>query len=332
MAEQKRFFSCDWGSSSFRLRLVRRDALAVVDEVRSDAGAVKLTQRGTLDAAAREKMFVDYLREPLAVLARRHGVGPTERQVVVSGMASSSVGWRELDYAPLPAKVDGMEWLWAGESVTDADGQMYQVMLVSGVCSKRDVMRGEEVQVTGLFTEPALAPLANRCVVVLPGTHSKHIVIEAGRMTTFTTYMTGELFDLLARQSVLRHSVVIEPKPLNDHLWAAFDAGTANARGHSVLAGLFGVRVKGVFGELDRSEAGAYLSGLLIGTEVEALLAERGDWPVVVAATGTMGPMYERVIKSQWRGEVHVLDSAAVDMLAVRGHAALLRRREHDSE
>ena len=69
-------------------------------------------------------------------------------------------------------------------------------------------MRGEETQLIGLIKLLALSghPMPDaRCI--FPGTHSKHLHIQQGTLIRFDTYMTGELFDVMRRHSILRDSV-----------------------------------------------------------------------------------------------------------------------------
>lgn len=80
-----RFLSCDWGTTNFRLRWA--GGTDDVAEVRTDEGAAKLAAAGG-DRAA---MFRDTLARGLDQLG-----APADMPVVVSGMASSTIGWHEL--------------------------------------------------------------------------------------------------------------------------------------------------------------------------------------------------------------------------------------------
>ena len=64
-------------------------------------------------------------------------------------------------------------------------------------------MRGEETQLLGV-TEADFTGL-----VCIPGTHSKWISIEAGRIVEFSTYMTGELYSVIAQHSILAHALAM---------------------------------------------------------------------------------------------------------------------------
>ena len=117
-------------------------------------------------------------------------------------MIGSRQGWREVAYVPCPA---GLPELAAGLVTVSADGDR-PVQLVPGLVDAAeadgfpDVMRGEETQIHGALARGG--PPGQRCFV-LPGTHSKWAWSEAGRITRFATYMTGEVYDLLARHSIL---------------------------------------------------------------------------------------------------------------------------------
>jgi 2-keto-3-deoxy-galactonokinase len=129
-----------------------------------------------------------------------------------------------------------------------------------------DVMRGEETQILGwLAADPAR--LSGVHTLCLPGTHAKWVRVEEGRLIRFVTAMTGELYDLLGAQSVLRFAG--PPGPID---LAAFDAGVAAAAdGGALAARLFGLRGLTLNGGLAAEAAPSWLSGLLIGAEIAAL-------------------------------------------------------------
>ncbi len=117
-------------------------------------------------------------------------------------MASSSIGISELSYGEVPYD------LIAGglhSELTPADRSFgRQILLVSGLKTNNDVMRGEETMLTGLdFGNENVA-------VIFPGTHCKHVYVKNNIVIDFKTYMSGEFFDLLAHKSVLAKSVVAE--------------------------------------------------------------------------------------------------------------------------
>jgi 2-dehydro-3-deoxygalactonokinase len=94
-------------------------------------------------------------------------------------------------------------------------------------------------------------------------------LVNNGKIELFKTAMTGELFDLLNNHSVL----IQESIPSFD--LTSFEKGadfTLKSELGSFTHGLFSVRSKQLFGELSKSQASSYLSGLLIGSDVRAAL------------------------------------------------------------
>ena len=211
------------------------------------------------------------------------------RDVVICGMAGSRQGWCEAPYRTVPVPLSGL----SGHLVTVPDAPAGAIVrIVPGLrqLSPPDVIRGEETQLAGLLTlKPAFAG-----VVCLPGTHSKWAEMVDGAVTRFATVMTGELFDLLAHRSILRHSV-------DDTAWdqAAFDAavGDALADPARVPARLFGVRAGALVGDQPPAAAIARLSGLLIGQELAAVLApSESDRPVALVGASRLTAMYARAL------------------------------------
>ena len=91
--------------------------------------------------------------------------------------------------------------------------------------------------------------------------------ISADEVVSFQTFMTGELFDTIATQTVLRHSIAADG-------WdeAAFAAGLdmGLSRPERLAARLFSLRANGLLNDMSGTAARAQLSGLLIGTELAA--------------------------------------------------------------
>src|SRR5688572_30691896 len=129
------FLSCDWGTSSFRLRLVAGGT--VIHEYSDPAGCKSIFENHAPEQRA--EGFASQLSKAISKIRLNGNQVP----LVISGMASSTIGWMELPYAKLPLKLDGSSLLvqnlsWkAPESV----GPTY---LVSGAALENEMMRGEE--------------------------------------------------------------------------------------------------------------------------------------------------------------------------------------------
>ncbi|WP_141704082.1 2-dehydro-3-deoxygalactonokinase, partial [Methylobrevis pamukkalensis] len=167
------------------------------------------------------------------------------------------------------------------------------VRILPGLASRSpaapDVMRGEETQLLGM-TRLVATPSATVC---MPGTHSKWVDIDGGVVTGFSTRMTGELFALFSRHSILRLSLGADPAPPAptdpDFLGGVADGLHAGA---ATLSRLFGLRAAGLLQGLGSQAAAARLSGLLIGAEVGEMAGRAGRRPLVMLASGTLAALY----------------------------------------
>lgn len=281
------FLSCDWGTSNFRLRLVPRGPAQVAAEVKTAEGVAALA--GRTSPGERAGAFAATLAAALAQLGRQSAL-TDGTPVVVSGMASSAQGWCELPYAELPFSLSGEQFLSRRLEPVTAAGGRFPVYLISGVRAAADVMRGEEVEAVGLAELLAGRgePLV-QATVVLPGTHSKHLCVRDGIVVDFTTYMTGELYALLTRHSMLASCVAPEGEDE-----AAFAEGCRQARQRPLSALLFQTRTRALLQKTAPAANAAFLSGTLIGAEL-ATLAGRGPGErIVVAAGGRLAERYRQ--------------------------------------
>lgn len=259
--------AADWGTSSLRLWLLDHEG-GVVAESRGDDGILSVEPDG----------YPAVLRRHLAAVSAPAGV-----PVIICGMAGARQGWLEAPYAATPADLSAICSQAAAAPFDGAD-----VRILPGVAQydpdRPDVMRGEETQLMGLGMAEG--------TVCIPGTHSKWATLDGGRLTSFATFMTGELFAVLGKYTILRHSVGdagfnAESTAFNAGVRRALDAENA------LSALLFGVRARGLTAD-DPGDGGAYLSGLLIGSELSAAVRRCGcAGDVTLLASGALADLYE---------------------------------------
>jgi 2-dehydro-3-deoxygalactonokinase len=199
----------------------------------------------------------------LATLLEPHG--GVQADVLVCGMAGARQGWKEASYIETPADLSRLI-----DGAVSAPGA--PALILPGICQRQpeDVMRGEETQLLGLlalkggFAGP----------VIMPGTHSKWVRLDDGRIVEFTTAMTGELYDVLGTHSVLRHSLAGERTgpATEEGIAAGLDAGLENPALLTSL--LFRTRAASLLSGKGADWCSGYLSGLLVGAEI----GSRRDW------------------------------------------------------
>jgi 2-dehydro-3-deoxygalactonokinase len=272
----KHLVAIDWGSSS--LRGARLDGDGTVLEERSFA-------RGVLgvEAGAFGRVFDAHFGEWMKA---------ADTLCLISGMAGSKQGWVEAPYCPCPARFEDLR-----AHLTWVEGR--SVAIMPGMTCKHagipDVMRGEETQVFG-----ALQLLGRQDgLLVLPGTHSKWVLVRAGRIQSFSTVMTGEFYAMLRQHSILARSM---PTGETEFDGPAFDQGVSVAlSSRSLMQTAFSVRTLSLFDRVRPAALPSYLSGLVIGDELRSQMTHGldGGGQVIVIGSDELTPRYERALSQQ---------------------------------
>jgi 2-dehydro-3-deoxygalactonokinase len=235
---------------------------------------------------------------------------------LLCGMIGSTLGWREAPYRTCPATADDL--LDALIRVT-SDVAIVPGLRATGVTSAPEVMRGEETQLIGWR---ALHPEAEPAIICLPGTHSKWAQMQGAQIARFQTAMTGELYELLATKSILRANTTEEDGD-------AFLAGVeAAGDGGALSTRLFSARTRIVAAGADPRGAASYLSGLLIGAEIAAMIqsfAHTGA-PIALVGAPSLTNRYSRALKHRGFASVEEDGARAV----ISGLSALVMRGAFD--
>ena len=180
------WLAVDWGTTNVRAWLV--DGVRVLRRREFALGV------GHLQPGEAARHFRDTIRP--AIDAR-------QSPAILCGMIGSTLGWEVAPYVDCPvdfrALHEGLHRVRAAEP---------PAWIVPGLKAQRptggpDVMRGEETQLFG-WALGDRSRCAGEHLVCLPGTHTKWIRLVDGRIGSFVTVMTGELFALLRNHSVLR--------------------------------------------------------------------------------------------------------------------------------
>ncbi len=269
----------DWGTSNLRLYWIDRQDGTIVDSVSCDNGVKSL--------AGRPDAYAKVLTEQCQRLLQKVNAATLPQPILISGMASSSVGWKELPYGKLPFNLTGEDLPQA--TVIGDDGT--RATIFSGVAADQDVMRGEECECIGLHALlGADAPQAYG--VILPGTHSKHATVENGRMTHFSTFFGGELFAILAEHSILRLSMQENGKLAEGEDQQAFLSGVETGARENLLGQLFKVRARALLHNDTPLQCREWLNGLLIGSELKSWHGEDPSRPVFCLGNARLRKYY----------------------------------------
>ncbi len=274
-----------------------------------------------------DELFSDYFLNAVRELEEIVGEIPFSVPAVFSGMITSAHGWREVEYAPTPFDIDGKGYKYCRKVLPEASDFGRELFFLSGVRNEKDVMRGEETEVVGLFQHNDYEDFREGCLIVLPGTHSKHIRIEAGRIQGFQTHMTGELYVVLSEYSVLQKSLggVSNPGFSDPRCLDALKKGIRESFQGELSSSLFQVRVNTLFQRMDALENQCFLTGLLVGHEVRGLNSDAHRLPILLAVGQEMLKAYSSAIEMfDPHVDLHIIAPEVSRDLAVFAHAAFL--------
>jgi 2-dehydro-3-deoxygalactonokinase len=276
---QAALLACDWGTTNLRAWTLDADG-RIVQERDFDLGVSKL---GAGEAARR---FHDEVRPAF---------GAEGLPAILCGMIGSNLGWTVAPYVDCPAGLGDLAQGLVEVESGQAGARIIPGMRSEGAVGATDVMRGEETQLFGwLAQHPERA--RGRHVVCHPGTHAKWMIIEDGRLVRFATAMTGELFAVLGKHSVLKSDA-----PATDE--DAFAEGLrAAGDGNALAARLFSARTRVVGQGKPAESTPSYLSGLLLGAEAASMprLLDLDDRePIAVLGDAKLCQLYRKALESR---------------------------------
>lgn len=244
------WISIDWGTTNFRAYLLD-ETNQLVDQMCANCGLLSVPQG----------KFEQVLFDHLAKWSTQISLSGTP--IYMAGMVGAKQGWQEVEYLSTPLPLTKI----ADHLFPLLISNNFKAFIVAGLSAVNsfgfyDVMRGEETQLLGL----AKLIQDDDFKAILPGTHSKHTVVRQGVLQSFTTVMTGELFALLDQHSLLTK----QTERIYDHQ-ASFLQGVEKGFQYPLNGTLFSARTLMLNGELNSSKVRSYLSGLLIGNEIQLL-------------------------------------------------------------
>lgn len=261
------WIAVDWGTSNLRAWAMAADN-QVVAERQSDQGMA------VLDSAQFEITLIALVDDWL---------GGEKTPIVACGMVGARQGWVEAPYASVPSSA-----VMSAQPVTTQDCRV-EVYVLGGLRQDQpaDVMRGEETQIAGFLVQQPTFTGA----MCLPGTHTKWVQINNGIISQFQTIMTGELFHLLAYQSILRFNLGGWDETI---FLQGIDRAISADTG--MIDQLFSIRARSLLhGDNDGL---AMLSGLLIGAELKATRAYWQQQELVIIGDQPLAQRYQSALTS----------------------------------
>ncbi len=287
------FIAVDWGQNYFRAYLV--DPRGVVQRrVTSDDGT--------------DGVRPDQFGQALSAICGTWLSQYPEATILLSGMVGSSQGWVKTAFLPCPAGPDDI--LAGAAVVTTARG--HKPIILPGLSREDedmglDVMRGPEIMALGTGLRDG--------IVCVPGLMSRWIELRGGRIVRFASFMTGDIYTAMRRQSSLakvkdedddhaafRYGLAMAWRQMRPE--GGLDSGAVpipsfaqqDARGrggNSLLHKLFRIRASLLAGRMGARQVWPSISGLLIGDEIQDALNLFGrPRKVVLVSEGMIASRY----------------------------------------
>lgn len=262
----------DWGTTNLRAYLCQEDG-SIQARFQCDQG-IKALSEGDYPAVL--ATVIDSFQSE------------SHETLFISGMAGARGGWQEIPYATCPVSLSDL-----ADMLTPLP-EPYVGYFIGGVRAlaadgTTDVMRGEEVQIFGSLQQLD----RDDAVLCLPGTHSKWVRTQSGQISDFVTFMTGDIFQALA-------GTILACNPANPIDPGAFRAGldAVQKTAGGLLHQLFTVRTRVLEGKLEPQAISAFVSGLLIGHELQQSVGVRQDnTEVAVIGANQLSDLYCRALE-----------------------------------
>ena len=269
------WIAIDWGSSNLRVWALNNNN-AILDSI--------LSNDGMLGLASNE--FEPLLFEKIS----KWGVGDANIPILCCGMVGAKQGWVEAPYASIPynlmQEADNVK-------VSCSDDRL-NVRILGGLRQDNpaDVMRGEETQIRGF-----LSIFSNfDGIICLPGTHTKWVHVSAGEVISFRTFMSGELFDLLSKFSVLKHSV--KSSGWNDKEFRSV-VSESISNPQRIFSDFFKLWADHLLKQVEQSELRSKLSGYIIGAELAGAKPYWLGQNVVILGNDNLSKIYKTALEGQ---------------------------------
>jgi 2-dehydro-3-deoxygalactonokinase len=265
----------DWGTTSCRAYLISADG-RVLDRQLDGPGILKVESGH----------FGQWFDSMIGGWIAAHGPAP----LVLSGMIGSQQGWKEAPYAKCPAGTDDIV-----KALARIEWGELTIALVPGLSTENDgmpdVMRGEETQILGALALPGQSD----GLFLLPGTHSKWATVCDGRIVSFRTFMTGEMFGALKDHTILGRLMSGSAADADAFTRGVCEGASLESAG-ALLNRIFATRTYGLMEKLSATGLADYLSGLLIGAEVvEATRQTKAA--VTIIASPTLAQRYTDALR-----------------------------------
>ena len=276
------YITVDGGTTNTRIYLVRDKN--VVDSAKFNIGAT-----------AGKSALSEALKSGIAkILSDNNLVEGDIERVLLSGMITSEYGLCELAHRVTPAGADELK----RNSKEMLFKQVCNIpfVFISGVKTNcddpisADMMRGEETEVLGLANI-----YGDDAAYLLPGSHSKLITLEKGKITSIKTMMTGEMIAALSQNTILKDSVSLD---FEDYDSEFLLMGYDYAQKLGINEALFKTRILKNLFSATLSKTYSYFLGVVLHSEINAIISS-GTKKVIIGGRSVLKKALAEIISAR---------------------------------
>ena len=262
----------DWGTSNFRAYLM--DNNNVIDQVSTQEGMKFIDQNE----------FEKILIKNIDAWNNKFDI----KVIIASGMVGAKQGWIEVPYINSPCDIRNVNFK-TFKILDDAN-----IHILSGVSqfNPSDVMRGEETQIAGFL----LNNVDFNGSICLPGTHSKWVNMNSYNIQEFTTFLTGELYEIVKKYSILNHS--LNTTELDDEIVKS-SAKLVIENPSFISNKLFEIRADNLLKNSNQTSNNSKLVGYLLGIELSGSRTYWEDKDLVIIGSSNLNKYYELILNGR---------------------------------
>lgn len=309
------YIAIDGGTTNTRIKLVCDNT--IIDTLRYTVGAEKNIEN--------KNILKETLKTGIAQILRKNGMQSTDiLRILASGMLTSEYGIYPLEHMEAPAGIrefhDNMKEVLLSEIADIPFAFMRGVRLAGDDIGCSDVMRGEETELIGLSDNTDAESL-----YVLPGSHSKIIKTDNdGRITDFSTTLTGEMIAALSHNTILKDAVNLEAAGLNH---AYLQKGFEYCRACGINKAIFKTRIlKNMFSR-SADETYSYFIGAVLYGEIDEIIKQKPKCVVVGGKQQIKKAMYT-LLKHNSDAKIVCVSEDAAEKAAALGMVKIFEYKE----
>ncbi len=309
------YITIDGGTTNTRICLVQDRQ--VTDMLKFNVGA----SGGEMGRAKLKEIVKNGIKE---ILARNNLRNGDIERILASGMITSEFGLYALPHSTVP--VGKRELKQTAKELVLHGISSIPFVCVRGVKTDgktavdADMLRGEETELMGLCGDEDGA-----CVYMLMGSHTKIIKTDAsGKITNFTTMLTGELIAAISGHTILKSAVNLEKSVLIPEY---LEKGYSCCKQLGINAALFKVRILKNMFDCSEAEIYSFFMGILLCDEV-SMIANSGEKRVVLGGNKPLREALAILLKTYTDAEIICLSDEVVNSSVALGAVRIYEEAE----